>query len=64
MLYRPQPHHPVFAIAGKCLAFIAGVLSAVHRAGQDAAHLDTLRDEQLHELGIRRFDERDVRYYR
>lgn len=64
MLYRPQPHRTVFAIAGKCLALIAGALSAFHRIGQDTAHLDTLRDAQLRELGIRRFDERGVRYYR
>lgn len=64
MLYRPQPHLTVFAVFGKSIAFLAGALSAFHRVGQDAAHLDTLRDAQLRDLGIRRFDERGVRYYR
>lgn len=64
MLYHPQPHYPALAIIRKCLAWIAGAASAFNRVRQDAAHLDTLRDGQLRELGIRRFDERGVRYYR
>ena len=64
MLYRPQPRFNALSIIGKCLALIFGALSAFHRAGKDAAHLDTLRDAQLLELGIRRFDDRGARYYR
>jgi len=64
MLYRPQSQRTIFAIVGKCLAFVAGALSAFHRTGKDAAYLDTLRDAQLHDLGVRRFDDRGVRYYR
>lgn len=64
MLYRPQPHLTFIAIVRRGLAILAGALAAFHRLGRDTACLDTLRDAQLRDLGISRFDDRGVRYYR
>ena len=63
MLYR-TPRLSLVTLLRRAAYRLAAGWAMFHRTGADAACLDALRDEQLRDLGIRRIESRDVRYYR
>lgn len=63
MLYR-KPQSSVAAVLRSVALRIGAAFSAFRREGADAALFDSLRDEQLRDLGVRRIESRDVRFYR
>lgn len=63
MLYR-QPRPFAVRIIRAALARIAGAAAEFHRVGTDSAYLDRLNEFALRDLGIRRIETRDGRFYR
>ena len=63
MLYR-TPRFSLVSLAHRVGHRLAAAWSLFHRIGSDTACLDALRDEQLRDLGVRRIESRDMRYYR
>ena len=63
MLYH-QPRTTPSTILRAGVARIAGLLAEIHRTGADTAYLDGLNDHAIRDLGIRRVDTRDDRFYR
>jgi uncharacterized protein YjiS (DUF1127 family) len=63
MLYR-QPRPFAVRIISAVLARIAGFAAELHRVRSDTAYLDHLNEDALRDLGIRRIEARDDRFYR
>jgi uncharacterized protein YjiS (DUF1127 family) len=63
MLYR-RPRPFAVRILRATLARIIGFATEFHRVGADTALLDRLNEDALRDLGIRRIEARDDRFYR
>jgi len=63
MLYR-QPRHSPAALARASIARVVGLAVSLYRTNADTAHIDGLNDAALRDLGIRRIETRDDRFYR
>ena len=63
MLYR-QPRHSLVAVLRAGLARVVSLATEIHRTNADTAHIDGLNDAALRDLGIRRIETRDDRFYR
>lgn len=62
MLYR-QPRPAVVRIVRAAFERIVGFAAEFHRIGNDRAHLDLLNEDALRDLGIRRIETRNDRFY-
>lgn len=63
MLYR-RPRPFAVRIFRAALARIAGFAGEFHRIGTDTALFDRLNEDALRDLGIRRIEARNDRFYR
>jgi uncharacterized protein YjiS (DUF1127 family) len=63
MLRHPRPRLAVRVIRAG-LARIAGFAGEFHRVGSDRACLDRLNEDALRDLGIRRIEATNGRFYR
>ena len=63
MLYR-QPRLSPVAVLRAGLARVASLATDIHRTSVDTAHIDSLNDTALRDLGIQRIETRNDRFYR
>jgi uncharacterized protein YjiS (DUF1127 family) len=63
MLYR-QPRPSALSILRAVFARIIGFVAELIRTNADTAHIDSLNDNALRDLGIRRVESRDEHFYR
>lgn len=63
MLYR-KPQFSIVAVLRTVALRVGSAISAFQREDADTALFDSLRNEQLRDLGVRRVESRDVRFYR
>ena len=63
MLYR-TPRFSAASVLRGAFARLAAALAEFRQTGADTAYIDSLSDNQLRDLGIRRFTDRDATYYR
>ena len=63
MLYQHKTQSKTATLLRHSLAIVAGFFGSIVRTRADAAQLDTLTDRHLAELGLRRTESRDYRFF-
>jgi hypothetical protein len=63
MLYR-TPRFSALATVRAALARVGGALADIGRSNTDTAYLDSLNDNDLRDLGVKRVNERGETVYR
>jgi hypothetical protein len=63
MLYRKPRFSPVSVVRAG-LTRLVSLATEMYRTNADTAHIDGLNDAALRDLGIRRIETRDDRFYR